>query len=313
MGADLPREFTAASKPHVGQFVVWGILVHAMVFMRDNVPTSAGERNHLATVFSFLPEELLTAPFVYPLFRWLLVAAGVLWALRLLVPLSSWVCVFAYTMTVAIVFENSTRIDHARHLANLVLFVHAMWYHFHASAIRMALARRAFWGSLIYPGWVRSLSLFCVAIFHSNAALSKLLHSGLDWPNGLSLQLWVHLMGREHSLANGLILSSRTTAALLQWTALLVEASALVAVFIPRMRIPVGVALLCLYVGIADSFGFSFVLNAFLVAAFFFPWADIVDRVGDAAGRAGSIRRRFRKVLAAGSPSSQAETTSPRN
>ena len=285
MERELRREIASAYKPHIGQFVVWGLLLHAIIFMRDRVPASEGARNHLATIFSFLPEEILTSPLVFPVFRWLLVAAGILWALQLLVPLSSWVSVFAYTLTVAIAFENSSHIDHARHLANLVLFVHAMWYHFHASDIRMALARRVFWLSRIYPGWVHSLSLFCIGIYHSNAALSKLVQSGIDWPNGLSLQLWVHLMGREHSLANTLILSSRTTAALLQWAVLVVEASALVAVFVPRLRVPVGVALLGVYAGIADSFGFSFVLNAFLVAAFYFPWMGVIDRACDAAER----------------------------
>ena len=61
---------------------------------------------------------------------------------------------------------------------DLVLFVHAMWYHFHASDIRMALARRAFWLSRIYPVWADSLSLFCIGIYRSNAALSKLCVDG---------------------------------------------------------------------------------------------------------------------------------------
>ena len=95
----------------------------------------------------------------------------------------------------------------------------------------------------------------------------------------------MNLMGREDSLAKALILSDRTTAALLQWAVLLVEASAILAVFCPRLRMPIGAALLGLYGGIADSFGFSFVLNAFLVAAFFFPWARIIDRACDAAKR----------------------------
>lgn len=69
MGADLPRAGTSASRPHVGQVVVWGILLHAIVFMRDHVPTPAGERDHLATVCSLLPEELLASPFVFPVCR----------------------------------------------------------------------------------------------------------------------------------------------------------------------------------------------------------------------------------------------------
>ncbi len=283
MEAELRRKLSSATKPHVGQFVVWGILLHAIVFLPVHLPLSAGPRNSPATVLSLLPEVILTAPPVFHFFRWLLVAAGILWALQLLVPLSSWVSVIAYTITVALVFENSTQIDHTKNLANLVLFVHAMWYHFHASDIRTALNRNAFWTSRVYPRWIHSLSISCIAIYHSNAALSKLLQSGIEWTNGLSLQLWVHLMGREHSLINTLILSSRTTAALMQWATLLVEASSLVAVFCPRLRVPIGVALLGLYVGIADSFGFCFALNGFLIAAFFFPWAGIIDRLCNTA------------------------------
>lgn len=283
MKAEPRRKRSSATKPHVGQFVVWGILLHAIVFLPVHLPLSAGPRNGPATVLSFLPEVFLTAPPVFHFFRWLLVAAGILWALQLLVPLSSWVSVIAYTVTVALVFENSTQIDHTKNLANLVLFVHAMWYHFDATNICTALTRNAFWTSRVYPKWIHFLSVFCIAIYHSNAALSKLLQSGIGWPNGLSLQLWVHLMGREHSLVNTFILSSRTTAALMQWATLLLEASSLVALFCPRLRVPIGVALLGLYIGIADSFGFSFALNGFLIAAFFFPWAGIIDRACNSA------------------------------
>jgi len=247
METDFRRELTSSSKPHVGQFVVWAVLLHAMLFMRVDMPYSEGSRNNPATVLSFLPEEILTSPLVFQLSRWLFVVAGILWALQLLLPLSSWVCVFAYTITIALVFENSSHIEHTKNLANIVLFVHAMWYHFHTSDIRTALARNAFWVSRIYPGWTHSLSLFCIAIYHSNAALAKLLQSRIEWPNGLSLQLWVDLMGREDSLAKTLILSDRTTAALLQWAVLLVEASAFLAVFYPRLRMPIGAALLSLY------------------------------------------------------------------
>lgn len=285
MGTDSREKPTSNFRPHVGQFVIWGLLVHEIVLKRVNLPRSEGLRNNPATVLSFLPAELLASPLVFHCFRWLFVFAGILWILQLLLPLSSWVCVCAYTITNAMVFENSNHIEHTKNLANIVLFVHAMWYHFHANDIRTALARNSFWTCRIYPGWTYCLSLFCIAIYHSNAALSKVLASGLGWPNGLSLQLWIVLMGRQHSLANRFILSDRSTAAVMQWAVLFVEASAILAVFFPRLRVAIGVALLGLYVGIADSFGFSFLLNAFLVAAFCFPWAAIVDRARDVAER----------------------------
>ena len=289
MATELRDKLTSHFKPHVGQVVIWGLLLHEIVLKRVNFPHAEGLRKSPATILSFLPVEILTSPLVFHCFRWLFVLAGILWILQLLLPLSSWVCVFAYTITIAMVFENSSHIEHTKNLANIVLFVHAMWYHFHASDIRTALARNSFWISAIYPGWIYCLSLFCIAVYHSNAALSKLLESGLSWPNGLSLQLWIALMGREHSLANTLILSNRSTAALMQWAVLFVEASAILAVFFPRLRIAIGVALLGLYIAIADAFGFSFLLNAFLVAAFCFPWSAIVDKACDVAARSRKV------------------------
>lgn len=285
MGPEFRDEIHSNIKPHVGQFVLWALLLHEMVLLRWDLPRTEGLRSNPATVLSFLPVEVLTSRLLFQFFRWILVVTGILWSLQLFVPFSSWVCVFAYTVTVAMVFENSSQISHTKNLANIVLFVHATWYHFHASDIRRALASNAFWVSRIYPGWTYCLSLFCIAIYHSNAALAKILESGIHWPNGISLQLWIHLMGRENSLANTLLLSDRSTAAIIQWAVLCVEASAIMAVFLPRFRVAIGVALLVLYVGIADSFGFSFLLNAFLVAAFYFPWSRIMDRVCDVAER----------------------------
>jgi len=289
VATELRDKLTSNFRAHVGQVVIWGLLLHEIVLTRVSFPHAEGLRNNPATILSFLPAEILTSPLVFHCFRWLFVSAGILWMLQLLLPLSSWVCVFAYTATIAMVFENSTHIEHTKNLANLVLFVHAMWYHFHARDIRTALERNSFWTSRIYPGWTYCLSLFCIAVYHSNAALSKILASGLGWPNGLSLQLWILLMGRKHSLANTLILSDRSTAALMQWAVLLVEASAILAVFFPRLRIAIGVALLGLYIAIADAFGFSFLLNAFLVAAFCFPWSAIVDKACDVAARSRKV------------------------
>jgi hypothetical protein len=285
MGPEFRDEIHSNIKPYVGQFVLWALLLHEMVLLRWDLPQTEGLRSNPATVLSFLPVEVLTSPLLFQIFRWILVVTGILWSLQLLVPFSSWVCVFSYTATVAMIFENSYQISHTKNLANIVLFVHAMWYHFHASDIRRALASNTFWVSRIYPGWTYCLSLFCIAIYHSNAALAKILESGFHWPNGISLQLWIHLMGRENSLANTLLLSDRSTATMIQWAVLCVEASAIMAVFLPRFRVAIGVALLVLYIGIADSFGFSFLLNAFLVVAFYFPWTRIMERACEIAER----------------------------
>lgn len=267
------------TRPQLGQLVIWVLIYIALTKTNRALPVLVGERTSPVTILSFLPEDFLTSWQVFTVCRWVLIVAGISWALQLLLPLSCWLTVVSFTAVVALFNENTSVINHAFNLANIVLIIHAMWYHFHHRAIKESLTKGCFWRTRIYPNWVFYLSLFCIGIFHTYAGLSKLTESGLQWANGVSLQLWLHLFGREDSFFKAWIVSNRHVAIALQGGTLVVETGAILAVFSRRLRVVIGVALLALYFGIIESFGYIFKYNALLVALFFLPVHTALDYI----------------------------------
>jgi hypothetical protein len=238
-----------------------------------------GERIGPATILSWLPSGLLGDPRVYHVAWTALTIASVLWACQLLVPWSAWAATLAYVTAVAMVHENAASVSHSRNMTAVLLFIHALWYHIHRRQIAASLAAGAFWSTPLYPNWAWSLSLLYIGLFHTFAGLSKLAASGLGWANGTSLQLWVHLWGRPESCLRDVVLSSRSLALVLQIVTLVIETGAIVAVWSPLIRPWLGLALLGLYGGVIDVFGYAFQYNAAWVALFFLPVERIAARV----------------------------------
>ena len=279
------------SRPLSGQLVIW-ILIYISITQTSWVLSAAPtDRNVPVTALSFLPEQILASRSLFLVCRLGLLVGGVLWALQLVLPVSCWLSVGCMTAVVAMSYENSTHISHVYHLTNMVLLIHALWYQFHYREIRVALLKGVFWQSPLYPNWTFMLSVFCIALFHTYAGLSKLVVSGPEWANGVSLQLWVHLWGRDNSFVNELIVSNRQAAIALQVATLVIETTAIAAVFSRWFRFAIGVGLLGLYYGIVESFGFYFKYNAFLVAAFFLPCDQLLDSLSV------FLRRRIRIPL----------------
>src|SRR5207245_7377853 len=111
-----------------------------------------------------------------------------------------------------------------------------------------------------------------LGVFYGLSALVKLLRSGMSWPNGQSLQLWVMVFGANPDcLESQLILSNRTIAALLQLLTLLGEAAALPAIFYPKIRPSVGLVLIGFHFASMRVFHFPFIYNTILLGLFFFP------------------------------------------
>ena len=281
-------QLSGFSRPQFGQLITWFLIYVAIEEVFSELPAATGDRAGTVTVLSFLP-GLLDSAAVFILARWVLVIAGILWALQLLLPFSSWLTAIAITTVVAIRYENADHISHVYNLTNMVLVIHAMWYHFHYRKIKEALGKNCFWQSELYPNWAFYLSLFCIAIYHTFAGLSKLVASGPQWANGLSLQLWVHLWGRDNSFSADLIVSNRAVAQLLQCATLIIETLAITAVLFRRLRWLVGLGLVCLYVGILDTFNYRFHFNMILLICFFFPLNELLNHWSYVASRSCKV------------------------
>ena len=265
------------SRPHYGQLVLWTLLFSSCVLccyfewywgekrtsdVRTIAPTS---------VLSFLPADVLLDRRVIISCGVLFGAGAVLWAARRLVPVSSWLTAISFNAVVALYLENSSQETHVAHVAGVYLLIYALWYHFYAKDIRASDREHRFWRTALYPRWVYSLSVFYLGLFYGLSGFNKIAESGLFWANGLSLQLWVELFGDHNSIFTQMILSNRTIATAMQWTALLGECGGLVAIFSARLRPLVGLALISFHIGQICIFGWGFHTNMLMLALVFLP------------------------------------------
>ncbi len=282
------------SRPHFGQPVTWMLLLFALILASVPFEYAAGERIGPATVISWLPAAWLSEPLLYEFVRWTLIVAALMWAMQLVIPWSCWTTAVAFMLLWSLRMENSYGAAHTFNVTNMLLIIHAMWYQFYHREIRSSLREGTFWSTPLYPRWAFMLSVFYLGLFHTLAGLTKIMHSGLDWGNGLSLQLWVTFDGWPQSPFGQLIVANRTFAMIVQTAALIFETVSILALFSPRLRVLIGLGLLGFYLGVLTTFvDYGFHFNAILVALFFLPAQPLAHRLynwGNEQFRARQVR-----------------------
>ncbi|HVS34531.1 MAG TPA: hypothetical protein VMS17_03050 [Gemmataceae bacterium] len=273
------------TRPHYGQLVLWTVLV-CSCFLVGYFEICWGEkrtsdvRTPLPTsLLSFLPADLLLHRGLILGCGVLFAAGAVLWALRRLTPWAGWLTAFSFNAVVALYLENSSQETHVAHVAGGFLLIYALWYHFYRREIREADRERRFWRTALYPRWVYSLSVFYLGLFYGLSGFNKLAVSGLSWPNGVSLQLWVELFGLKDSVFTQLILANRTAAAAMQWAALIGECGGLVAIVSKHLRPVIGLLLIGFHVAQICVFGWGFHTNMAMLALVFLPVYSWTPRV----------------------------------
>jgi hypothetical protein len=265
-------------RPLFGQVVVWCLLVSAInVGLWPFEVSSQGARHPGATFLSVLPEEWLAQPALWLAVRGVLVAAAVLWGCQLLVPWSCWLTVAAFLTFWSLHLETVSSGAHIMNISGMLLVVHALWYHFYRRDIAAARAEGRFWSTPLYPRWAFWLSLFYIGLYHSWGGVSKLRYSGLEWANGVSLQLWVHLWGLPYSVSRAVILSHRLLAQFFQGAALFFETFSLPSIFIPRLRVLVGLGMAGFYLSVIEAFNYGFHYNLVFTVLFFLPCERLAD------------------------------------
>ena len=264
------------SRPHFGQAVVWIALWFALI-TAPGPAEPQGVRIGPATVLWWLPEWILARP-IFPKLALLGSRRARRLAFRVLLPWSAWAAALGFVAVVAMLHENSSHISHTSNLTALILLIHAGWYQVQRRRIAASLEDGTFWETRSYLRWAWGLSLFTVALFHTNAGISKLIQSGPSWADGVSLQLWTYLWGKPGALRD-VIVSHRTIARALQVATLVFETGAVLALFWPRLSAAIGLALIGFYGGVIATFGYAFHYNAVWVALFMLPIPALATRV----------------------------------
>ena len=263
--------------PRFGQITVWLLLLFAVVLALTPIEFDSGPRSqHPATVFSWLPTSLIQSTIFFTAVRVGLLASAVLWALKIWIPWSCWSTVVFFTLTWSLRMENLTNGAHIFNVTNMLLVIHAMWFHFYRHEICGGIQRGTFWQDKSYPRWVFWLCVFYLGWFHSLAGFTKLYYCGPTWGNGTSMQLWVNLFGFKASPFAQLMLFDSRLTAVMQTGALAIECVSILAIFHRSLRYLVGFGLIGFYMGVLGTFiTFGFHFNAILVALFLLP-ADLL-------------------------------------
>jgi hypothetical protein len=272
--------------PQFGQAVTWVLLgcCYILAFLRfEQIP---GSPQGPATVIAWLPESVLHSDATFYAFRGLLLIGATLWLFNRALPWSCWLATLGFTGLWSMHMETTTNGAHIFNAANQLLIVQSLWYTFFAADIRQALAEHRFGTTPLYPRWVYLLGLFYLGLFHTSAGLAKLAASGLDWPNGVSLQLWAYWDGRPGSWLREVMINCRPLVQFMQWLTLIFETVAIVGLFSRRLRPWIGLMLVSFYIGVVLTFDYGFHMNLALTALFFFPfdrwlpsWFEVVGNL----------------------------------
>ncbi|MEL7497737.1 MAG: hypothetical protein AAFN77_09020 [Planctomycetota bacterium] len=285
-----------------GMFTTYVLLAFTVVIALSPIEFSPGPRSEVpATVFSWLPSSLIRSGVFFFIARIVLIASAICWAMRKWLPISSWATVAAAFLYWSLRMENLTNGAHIFHATSMLLFIHAVWFHFYYRSINAGFDQPSGdASSRCYPRWVFWLCVFYLGWFHSLAGFSKIASSGLAWGNGASLQLWVDLFGWKGSPFAQLILLDTRLTAVLQSGALLIECASILAIVNRWFRYAIGLGLFGFYLGVLTTFiDFGFHFNATLVALFLLPTDRLFGLFDDV-----STEVRSKVKLPDGSPAS---------
>ena len=117
------------------------------------------------------------------------------------------------------------------------------------------------------PSWAFMTLVFYIGVSYTFSGIEKLYCSGLQWGDGRALMLWVdvHAAHCDNILFDAIV-GSHLFASILQMTTLVAETAGLMMLFVPRLRVILGVILVGFHVSIELLFGFGFYANIFLDA-----------------------------------------------
>ncbi len=220
------------------------------------------------TFLSRVPESVLSDVFVIYAVQAIVVLSSVLWLVGWLVPLSCWTAVLSFAVLAALRIQYSAELCHSYHFLWMLMLVHAAWYTYCKREVTEQEFRDR--KNHDYPAWVLWLSVFVIAWFHTLSGVGKWATAadwtaGWNWADGVSLQLWLSSFGNPSSRLVRWIIEDHGVALVVQRAILVIELSAILAIFNATLRRIVGVTLLGYY---------AFFLHCFV------DWTNVLAQVG---------------------------------
>lgn len=219
-----------------------------------------GEVGIPATILGFFFRDQLSDPNFFNGSRYLWYIFGSLWCLNVLPRVSATIAGLSYLWFSSMLFENSPGAEiHSVHMYPMMILLYMAFYLFYGKETQKCFhPKKGIDLNVTGPRWGLELIVYTIGISHSWAGISKIMDSGLNWANGVSLQLWVYLWGLDNFM-NDLVINYTTFAKFSQWSVLIVESSAVIAFFLRgKSRFLAGVLLVSFHLVNQYMWGWNF-------------------------------------------------------
>ncbi|WP_413578418.1 hypothetical protein ACLVWU_07755 [Bdellovibrio sp. HCB290] len=212
---------------------------------------SAGDI-HPVSLVGYLPTALIENKMAFQICTGIFLISTTLWLLKLAPKILSIVSALFFILSTSWYLQNEPFGDHRQSVFSLLLIL---------------LALRE-WGLLQY--YFYKTAAVVVLSFYCLAGWEKIFYSGLSWPNGTTLQVFVHSMGYMESYLGRAILHNHNLAVFFQWAILILECGAFVILTGPRfLRWIWLVALVGFHIGIEEIFHYRYYLHLIIVLYLF--------------------------------------------
>ncbi|WP_413581289.1 hypothetical protein [Bdellovibrio sp. HCB288] len=212
------------------------------------------------SVIGYLPATLIENKMAFQICTGIFLVSTTLWLLKLVPRFSSVISSLFFILSTSWYLQNEPFGDHRQSVFSLLLIL--------LTLREWGLLQRYFYQAAA----VVVLSFYCLA------GWEKIFYSGLSWPNGTTLQVFVHSMGYMESYIGRAILQNHNLAVFLQWGILIVECGAFLILTGPRLlRWMCLIALLGFHIGIEEIFHYRYYLH-FMIVIYLFALPGLLEK-----------------------------------
>ena len=218
-------------------------------------------RLEMVTFLRVFPDTILYNPAIGFLLRLLSSISLILWCLNCGGALTAYLSSLTFFLFASLSAERSAYTSHQGNITCIALFLMSVWYQAHLREIRAAPCFLLVGRRFAFSAWVHNTLLITLCFGYTWSGLTKLSQGGVQWADGLALQLWTLNVLEPRGLLSELLLKSRSLAGVFQIVTLFAETFALLALSGRYLRFLIGFLLLGFHIGGEMVFGFGFYAN----------------------------------------------------
>ena len=197
------------------------------------------------SLLGFLPNSIIFNPYLFIFLKLLVIVSIVMWIFAKALPISCWTSFIGYFTLICFTVESQLYTKHMYHIVNVSLFAFLLW---EISDTRLSNHKQR-QSITDLPFWVYFIIIFYLSLGYTFSGTMKLYFSGIDWLDGIGLQVWVFTAASDGPLRS-IIIENVKIASILQCLVLIAETLCILVLFYPRLRLFFGIILVGFHISV---------------------------------------------------------------